>query len=116
LAARHLESLGYRILERGRRLRAGELDLVALDGRTVVFVEVKTRRSADRGSPADAVDKHKQTRVARAAAAYLKRHRLLNQPARFDVVAILWPGGDGEPELRHYRSAFEAVGPSSMFG
>jgi putative endonuclease len=116
LAARYLAGLGYRILEQGRRLRAGELDLVALDGRTVVFVEVKTRRAADRGAPADAVDKHKQIRVTRAAGAYLKRHRLLNQPARFDVVAILWPTGDAEPEVRHFRAAFEAVGPTSMFG
>jgi putative endonuclease len=116
LAARYLAGLGYRILEQGRRLRAGELDLVALDGRTVVFVEVKTRRATDRGAPADAVDRRKQIRVTRAAAAYLKRHRLLDQPARFDVVAILWPAGDAEPEVRHFRAAFEADGPKSMFG
>ena len=55
-AARHLQRLGYKILARGRRLASGELDLVALDGRTIVFVEVKTRTSQDAGHPANAVD------------------------------------------------------------
>jgi putative endonuclease len=114
-AARYLAGLGYRILERGRRLRAGELDLVALDGRTVVFVEVKTRQGADHGSPADAVDRRKQTRLTRAALAYLKRHRLLDRPSRFDVVSIVWPAEVVEPDMRHIRGAFEAQGRQSFF-
>lgn len=114
-AARHLAALGYRILERGLRQRAGELDLVALDGRTVVFVEVKTRQAADHGSPADAVDVRKQTRLTRAALAYLKRRRLLEHPARFDVVSIVWPADDAEPSIRHLRNAFEARGATGFF-
>jgi putative endonuclease len=114
-AARHLVALGYRILERGLRLRAGELDLVALDDRTIVFVEVKTRQSADHGSPADAVDVRKRKRLTRAALAYLKHRRLLDRPARFDVVSIVWPGDDAEPEVRHLRNAFEAQGRQSFF-
>lgn len=115
LAARHLQSLGYRIVERGYRRPSGEIDLVALDGRTIVFVEVKTRSSAGRGTPAAAVDRKKQVRLTRAAAVYLKRRRLLDQPARFDVVSVVWTSDDAEPEVRHIRSAFEAVGSPSMF-
>lgn len=115
VAARHLQSLGFRIVERGYRRPSGEIDLVALDGRTIVFVEVKTRRSNRRGSPAEAVDRKKQVRLTRAAAAYLKRRRLLDQPARFDVVSVVWTTDDAEPEVRHFRAAFDAVGSNSMF-
>ena len=115
VAARHLQSLGYRILERGRRSRLGELDLVALDDKTVVFVEVKTRQSASHGQPSEAVNVEKQKRLTRTALGYLKRHRLLNQRARFDVVSIVWPTADGEPQVTHIRSAFAARGPSGMF-
>jgi putative endonuclease len=114
-AAEFLERLGYRILERTVRWKSGELDLVALDGRTIVFVEVKTRRDDERGTPAQAVDARKRARITRAALAYLKRHRLLQQPARFDVVAVVWPDADGKPEITHYRSAFEARGVGGMF-
>jgi putative endonuclease len=114
-AARHLESLGYRIVERSYRRPSGEIDLVALDGRTVVFVEVKTRSSAGRGGPEAAVDRKKQVRLTRAAMAYLKRRRMLEQPARFDVVAVVWTSPDVAPEITHFRSAFTAVGSSSMF-
>lgn len=92
-AARYLKRLGYRILVRGDRVRLGEIDLVALDGRTIVFVEVKTRESADSGHPAEAVDSGKQRRLTRLALSFLKRHRLLEYPARFDIVAVTWPAG-----------------------
>lgn len=114
-AADFLRGLGYKILEQTVRKKAGELDLVALDGRTVVFVEVKTRRSDGRGTPALAVDAEKRARLTRAALAYLKRHRLLEQATRFDVVAVVWPKADGEPQITHFRNAFEARGPGGMF-
>src|SRR5262245_61385673 len=76
-AARFLKRLGYKILARGRRLAPGELDLVALDGRMIVFVEVKTRTSADVGHPAEAVDSTKQRKLTRLAVTFLKRHALL---------------------------------------
>jgi len=114
-AARYLERLGYRILHRGHRLRAGELDLVALDGKVIVFVEVKTRRSADHGSPAEAVDRRKQARLTRAALAYLKCNGLLERPARFDVVSIVWSAEAREPEVRHYRAAFDARDFNGMY-
>src|SRR5262249_16774000 len=72
VAERFLKRQGYRIVARGLLLRGGELDLVAVDDRTVVFVEVKTRRSSQFGQPADAVDQRKQFRMTKAALFYLK--------------------------------------------
>jgi putative endonuclease len=109
-AARYLARQGYRILARGDRSRLGEIDLVALDGRTVVFVEVKTRQTADEGHPSEAVDAAKQGRLTRLALAFLKRHGLLGQAARFDVVAVTWPAEKRRPTIEHFRNAFEAVG------
>ena len=88
-AARYLKRLGYHIVGRQVDLRVGELDIVAVDGRTVVFVEVKTRTSTAAGSPAEAVDDERQLRMTRAALAYLKSHGLLEYPARFDVLALI---------------------------
>ena len=115
VAARYLRRLGYVIVARGHRDSIGELDLVAVDGRTVVFIEVKTRTSHDAGHPADAVDEAKQRRLTRLALSYLKRHDLLECSARFDVVAITWPAGRGQPTLEHFQNAFEAVGFDGMF-
>jgi len=113
--ARFLRRAGYKIVARGERGRLGEIDLVAVDGRTVVFVEVKTRRSHDAGHPAEAVGPDKQQRLTRLALAYLKRHDLLECRARFDVLAITWPQGTRRPKIEHIRNAFEAVGRGQMF-
>lgn len=110
VAARHLRQLGYRIVARGDRSLGGELDLVAVDGRTIVFIEVKTRRSQQAGHPAEAVDAAKQRRLTRAARVFLKRHRLSDYPARFDVLAVTWPEGRRRPIVEHFPNAFEAVG------
>ena len=115
VAARYLRRRGYKIVARGNRDKLGELDLVAVDGRTVVFVEVKTRRSQDGGHPADAVGPDKQRRMTRLALSYLKRHGLLEYPSRFDVVAITWPEGQRRPKIEHFKSAFEAVGREGMY-
>ncbi len=80
----------------------------------MVFVEVKTRASADHGHPADAVNRDKQRRMTRAALGYLKRYRRLDRPSRFDVIAITWPA-DGRPHIEHIKNAFEAVGFDGMF-
>ena len=109
-AARYLRRKGYHILARHLDLRQGELDIVAADGRTVVFVEVKTRSSASAGTPAEAIDDRKESRMTQAALAYLKSHGLLNHSARFDVVAITWPEGRGKPHIEHIENAFTAVG------
>lgn len=114
-AARYIKKQGYKILNRAYSSRLGEIDLVALDGNCIVFVEVKTRRSSAAGRPDEAITHDKQKRLTRAALAYLKRHRRLEHSARFDVIAIIWPDGKGEPEIRHYRNAFEPVGFGQMF-
>ena len=115
IAARYLRKLGYIIVARGQRDAIGEIDVIAVDGRTVVFIEVKTRTSHDAGHPADAVDEDKQRRLTRLALAYLKRHDLLECSARFDVVAVTWPAEDGRPTIEHFQNAFEAVGLEGMY-
>ncbi len=96
-AAVFLRNLGYRILERNYRCPAGEIDLVAEHGDTLVFVEVKSRSSVRFGTPAAAVTRSKQRHIARAASDYLLKHReQTSRPCRFDVVALL-PGRP--PEL-----------------
>ena len=114
-AAKYLRRKGYKIVAHGNRLRPGELDLVAVDGRTVVFVEVKTRRSDRYGNPAEAVNLQKQRRLTRLAVTYLKRHRLLEYPARFDVVAIIWPEDRRRPTIEHFKNAFEAAGKGEFY-
>jgi len=113
-AARYLRRRGYRILARGQSWKGGELDIVALLGKTIVFVEVRTRQSDVPMRPEESVDLNKQRRLTRMAVGYLKRHRLFDYPARFDVVAIVWPQG-GRPEIRHIENAFPAVGFPGFF-
>ena len=98
-AAAYLASLGYRILQRNVRGPAGEIDIVARDGATVVFIEVKVRRSRRYGSAIAAVDARKRARLRAAAADYLQ-FALPGAAARFDVLAI-----DGSV-MRLYRGAF----------
>ena len=118
-AATYLKQLGYRILARGHRQRLGEIDLIALDGKWIVFVEVKTWASSQGGDPSQAVDLRKQEKLTRAALIYLKRRGLLEQPARFDVVAIVWSHTPNTvksaPAIRHFKNAFDAVGKGQMF-
>jgi putative endonuclease len=111
-AARHLRRQGMRVLVRGYRTARGEVDLIARDGPTLVFVEVKSRR---RGTPAEAVTPEKQRRLTLAALHFLRRHGLLEQRSRFDVVAIVWPDDRRAPDIEHIRNAFEAVGRGQMF-
>jgi putative endonuclease len=114
-AARYLKRNGFRILARGLDSRLGELDIIAVDGRTIVFVEVKTRRSTDAGHPAEAIDERKERRMTQAALAYLKSQRLLQYAARFDVVAITWPENARRPTIEHYKDAFSPVGSGQFF-
>ena len=86
----------------------GELDIVALDGATTVFVEVKRRRNADLGAPAEAVTLTKRRRVVRAARRWLLAHPSRSRAVRFDVVAVL---GD-PPAVTWIKSAFDLQGPA----
>lgn len=109
-AARYLRHKRLKVIECRRRSRLGEIDIIAVDGRTVVFVEVKTRRSEAQGRPAEAVHATQQARLTRAALAYLKLHGLLEYASRFDVVEVVWPRDHPKPEIRHFPNAFPAVG------
>ncbi len=114
-AARYLRSAGFRIVARNVFTPAGEIDLVALDGTVVVFVEVRSTESADTSRPAASVDDRKQRRLTDAALDFLRRRRLLDHPARFDVLILAWPAGQREPVIEHHRQAFEAVGRWQMY-
>jgi putative endonuclease len=99
IAAVALEARGYRVLARRYRTRAGEIDLVAQDGDTIVFVEVKARRSGEFGDPVEAVTRLKQHRVVAMAADYLARAGLAERPVRFDVVGVVMDGEASSVEV-----------------
>lgn len=87
-AGRYLKQLGCEILVYNYRCKAGEIDIVAKDGDTIVFCEVKYRSDRRKGSPLDAVDERKQRTIYRCAMFYLMEHRLQEVPCRFDVIGI----------------------------
>jgi putative endonuclease len=107
LAAEHLEKKGYRILERNLHVGRYEVDLIARDEETLVFVEVKGRRTSTFGRPLEAVDRKKRARLARAAAFYLTSRYDTNKPCRFDVVSVII-SDRGKVRVDHVENAFEA--------
>jgi putative endonuclease len=89
LAAQHLVKAGLRILTRNFRVRGGEIDCIALDGQTLVFVEVRLRRHTGFGGAAASIDSRKQQRIIHAARCYLQRYpRQADRPCRFDCVLL----------------------------
>ncbi len=105
VAERYLRKKGYRVVERNYRCSAGEVDLIVLDRRVVVFVEVKTRTDHRFGTPLEAVEIRKQKKMIQTAQIFLSQKRLYQRDTRFDVVGISWPGG--EPMVEHIQNAFE---------
>ncbi|MFW6114728.1 MAG: YraN family protein [Thermodesulfobacteriota bacterium] len=105
LASRRLQSLGYEILERNYRCPLGEIDLIARENGTVVFVEIKTRRNRSLAEAKEAVHKKKQGQLSKVALAYLKSKNLWGAKARFDVVAI--GIGQGKASIEIVKDAFE---------
>jgi putative endonuclease len=108
-AARFLQQAGLAVIERNVRFAEGEIDLVCRDDGVVVFVEVKCRRTGWDEAPAAAVSWRKQRRLTRLAQHYLKRYRLDGVRCRFDVVSVT-ADGHGALDVRHVRSAFDAIG------
>ncbi len=106
LAVRLLVDKGYRILERNFRTKFGEIDIIAKDKDTFVFVEVKARHSDKFGFPFEAVSKSKQKRISRMAVIFLKGEKLLGKMARFDVVSIIY-SIDGRHKMDLIKGAFE---------
>jgi putative endonuclease len=112
LAAEYLAGKGYRILSRNYRFLRNEIDIVAADGRTLCFIEVKTRANLDKGHPAEAVTRHKQREIIRAASGYLAALQGPAPDCRFDVVTIIASRVEAEKiieyELGHIEAAFMA--------
>ncbi len=103
-AAAYLEAEGYRLLERNFHCRSGELDLVAEEGDTLVFVEVKSRSSTFFGLPCESIGAGKRRKLLRAAAYYALRQNWSGRPQRFDVIEVLrW---EGTLYLRHTKNVF----------
>ena len=105
LAADFLKRNGFKILERNYSCPAGELDLIALDGDEVVFIEVKSARQSEFGPPGVRVDSAKQRRLSLIALHYFQRKKLQQVNCRFDVVSVFIPR-EHEPAIEHYRDAF----------
>jgi len=108
LACRELQRRGYAILARRYRRRTGELDIIARDGPTVVFIEVKAREGRKFGDAVDGVTGLKRRRMTRVALEYLVRHRLTDCPCRFDVVSVHME--NEQPVIELYQNAFSANG------
>lgn len=108
IAERYLTKKGYRVVERNYRCPVGEMDLIVLDRRVVVFVEVKTRSGHRFGIPLEAVHPRKQQKMVKTAQFFLAQHRLHNRDARFDVVGISLK--EHEPVVEHIVNAFEISG------
>jgi len=105
IAERYLKKKGYRLVERNYRCPVGELDLIALDRRVIVFVEVKTRADDRFGGPLESVHWRKQQKMIKAAQFFLSQQRLHQREARFDVIGISFV--DGEPVVEHIQNAFD---------
>jgi putative endonuclease len=112
IAAAFLEKQGYRIVEKNFRSVSGEIDLIAWDKETVVFVEVKARSSSQFGGPVGAVNHRKQVKISLVAAGFIQRERLWSSPCRFDVVSIVRQSGKTTVDL--FQNAFEPALPELM--
>ena len=103
-AAEYIQNKGYSILGKNIRTPHGEIDIIAKDGETLVFCEVKSRRSDEFGDPEYAIPPRKQQQIRKIARGYLFEHEIKEQDCRFDVVAIRMRGNT--PEINYMRNAF----------
>ena len=104
-AVRYLGFMDYEVLERNWVCPFGEADIIARDGETLVFIEVKTRKDISKGFPAEAVTPKKRARYEKIAACYLRDYGFLDIPIRFDVIGLLVVGPD-RAMIKHYVNAF----------
>ncbi|NOQ46212.1 MAG: YraN family protein [Desulfobulbaceae bacterium] len=109
IAAAFLTRNGYTVIARNYRKTFGEVDIVALHGEFLVFIEVKTRQSVRFGSPFEAVDRRKQQQLSKIALDYTVRNNLHDKPARFDVVSVLLQDTK-QPLVDIIENAFESCG------
>lgn len=104
IAESYLGKKGYRLVRRNYRCPVGELDLIVLDRRVIVFVEVKTRTDDRFGVPLESVHRKKQQKMIKTALFFLSQHRLHHREARFDVIGVSFAAG--EPVVEHIQNAF----------
>ena len=109
LALKKVKKLGYKCLARNYRCPVGEVDLIAKDGDTLVFVEIKTRRGRSLEYAKEAVNQRKRRQLSKVALAYMKANGCAEARARFDVVVINLEGGEQEIEV--VRNAFDLAYP-----
>ncbi len=105
IAVKFLEAKGFKIIERNYYYRHGEIDIIAEDGDTLVFVEVKYRHNLNYGYPEEAISKSKIRLLKRTAEAYIYEKAIYDKPIRFDVISIL-EQIKGKPEIMHFENAF----------
>ena len=104
-AVKFLKNDGYKILETNYRSKYGEVDIIAMDNKSIVFVEVKARKSGKFGTPLEAVNLKKQRKISMVALDYLKKNKKISESARFDVVGIEITKDNSEIKL--IKNAFE---------
>lgn len=108
LAVKFLEQYGYKIIQRNFRCKSGEIDIIAKDKGTLVFIEVKSRSSIRKSHPYEAINTVKQKRISRAAVEFAKDNRILDKKSRFDVISVIYSGG--MPRLELLKNAFDVRG------
>ncbi|NLI60172.1 MAG: YraN family protein [Clostridiales bacterium] len=113
-ARKYLENQGFLILDNNYRCKLGEIDLIAMDGDSLVFIEVKTRRSTAYGFPMEAVGKRKQSKYIQMASIYIKEKAMAQVPFRFDVIEIM-AKGQGQWDINHIPNAFQSIGGRYYF-
>jgi putative endonuclease len=107
IAARHLRRKGYRVVARNVDLRIGEIDIVARQGKTLVFVEVKAKTSLEHGAPREMVTAAKQRKLSQLARLYMSQNRISSVPVRFDVVEVV-VDESGKADVTLIPAAFDA--------
>lgn len=115
LAARHLLKQGYYLTAQRFLDRLGEIDLIAVDQDTIVFVEVKTRGRLKNATPAEAVDMKKQARIVRTAKRYLIQNHVTECQTRFDIIAVICSRPGNIAEISHHKHAFEPHASYEIF-
>lgn len=109
-AISYLERQGYKILQKNYRCKLGEIDIIAADGDTMAFIEVKTRRSEKFGQPCDSVNYRKQNQIVKTAMCYISQRNLTDWMSRFDVVEVLMGADEDIKSIRLIQNAFEYSG------
>lgn len=107
IASKHILNNGYTLLERNFRSKHGEIDIIAKDGKFLVFIEVKTRKGTKFGYPREAVNWFKQNKIKNIAGLYLSKKKLWNNSIRFDIVEVILDEFDQVKSVFLIKNAFE---------